>query len=46
MRYHRVTACEMKFMRRTTGYTKWDHRRNEEILDKIKIKPVIDYSQI
>ena len=23
----RITACEMKFMRRTAGCTKWDHRK-------------------
>jgi len=23
-------------MWRTTGYTKWDHKRNEDILDKTK----------
>jgi hypothetical protein len=25
------------------SYTKWDHRTNEDILDKLKIKPLIDY---
>jgi len=34
---NRCTAREMKFMRRTAGYTKWDHKRNEVILDKLKI---------
>jgi hypothetical protein len=24
---------------------KWDHKVNEHILDKVKIKPVIDYFQ-
>jgi hypothetical protein len=33
----------MKFQQRTGNYTKWDHKRNEDILDKLKIKPVIDY---
>jgi predicted glycosyltransferase len=23
-------------------YTKWDHKRNEDILDKLKIKPFVD----
>jgi hypothetical protein len=37
-----MTTCEMKFMRGTAraGYTKWDHKRNEDILDEIKVKPV------
>ena len=29
---NRITASEMKFMRRKAGYTKWDHQRNEGIL--------------
>jgi len=32
----------MKFTRRTVGYTKRNHKRNENILDKLKIKPVIN----
>jgi hypothetical protein len=28
---------------KNSGYTNWNHRRNEEILDKLKIIPVIDY---
>jgi hypothetical protein len=35
----------MKFVQGTAGYTKWDHKRNEDILDKLKIKPIIDYIQ-
>jgi hypothetical protein len=35
----------MKFIGKTTGYTKWDHTRNEDILDKQQIKPVTDYVQ-
>jgi hypothetical protein len=31
----RITACEMKFMRRTAGYTKWDLKRNEEVLKEL-----------
>jgi hypothetical protein len=40
---NRLTACEMKFMRRTAGYTKWDHKRNEDILTELKIEPMIHY---
>jgi hypothetical protein len=25
------------------GYTKRDHKSNEDILDKLKIKPAMDY---
>jgi len=30
---NRITACEMKFFWRTADYIKWDHERNEDILD-------------
>lgn len=39
----RITACEMRFMRRTAGYTKWDLKRNCEILKELKTQPVLDY---
>jgi hypothetical protein len=37
------TVCEVKFMRRAEGYTKWDHKRNEDILTELKIEPMVDY---
>jgi hypothetical protein len=39
----RITACEIKFMRRTGGYTKWDLKRNEEVLNELKVEPILDY---
>jgi hypothetical protein len=36
-------ACEMKFMRRTAGDTKWDLQRNEEVLKELKVEPILDY---
>jgi hypothetical protein len=30
----------MKFFRRTAGYTLFDHTRNEEILEVLKVEPV------
>jgi hypothetical protein len=30
----------MKFTRRTAGYNEWDHKRNEDISDKLKIKNI------
>jgi hypothetical protein len=30
----------MKIFRRTVGYTPFDHKRNEEILEALKIEPV------
>ena len=30
-------------MCRTAGYTKWDRKRNEEVLQELNIIPTIDY---
>jgi hypothetical protein len=35
----------MKFIWKTAGYTKWDHKTNEDILDKLKIKSLTDCIQ-
>jgi hypothetical protein len=32
----------MKFVRRTTSYTKWGHKRNEYILMALKTKAATD----
>jgi len=29
----------MKFFRRTAGYTLYDHKWNEEILEELKVEP-------
>jgi len=42
---NRITDCEMKFIWKTAGYTKWDHKTNEDILDKLKIKSLTDCIQ-
>ena len=34
---------EMRFMRHTAGYAKWDLKRNEDILRELHIEPVLDY---
>jgi hypothetical protein len=39
----RITAYEMKFMGRTAGYTKWDLKRNEEVLKEFKVEPILYY---
>jgi hypothetical protein len=39
----RITACKMKFMHRTPRYTKWDMKRNEEVLKELKVEPILDY---
>ena len=41
--FRRMTANDMKFMRCTTGYTKWDHKHNNDIMDKLQLEPIINY---
>jgi len=38
----RVTAAEMKYMRRTAGYTWTDYKTNEQIAKELKITPILD----
>ncbi|KAJ4427818.1 hypothetical protein ANN_25546 [Periplaneta americana] len=37
----RINAAEMEFMRRTAGVTKWDHKRNDEILKELTTEPIL-----
>jgi hypothetical protein len=38
----RLKASEMKFLRRTAGYTLLDHKKNEDILHKLNTTPVLE----
>jgi hypothetical protein len=38
----RITGCDMTFMQRTAGYTKWDLKRNEGVLKEVKVEPILD----
>ena len=38
----RITAAEMKFLRRTAKYTWQDHKRNEDILTELKVVPALE----
>jgi len=38
----RITAAEMKYMRRTTGYTWTDYKTNTQITKELKITPILD----
>jgi len=38
----RITAAEMKYMRRTARYTWTDCRTNEQIVKELKITPILD----
>jgi hypothetical protein len=35
-----LTSIEIKFFRRTAGFTVFDHERNEEILEELRVGPV------
>jgi hypothetical protein len=35
----------MQFMRRTAGYTLFDHKQSEDILKELQIEPVITHVQ-
>jgi hypothetical protein len=41
----RTTTAEMKYMRRTAGYTSTDHKTNTEIAKELNITPVLDKIQ-
>jgi hypothetical protein len=38
----RLTAAEMKYMRRTAGYTWTDYKTNIKIAKQLKITPILD----
>ena len=40
---NRITASEMKFMRATVGYTRWDHKRNEDVLRELQLESVVHF---
>jgi len=38
----RITAAEMKYMRRTAGYTWTDYKTITQIMKELKITPILD----
>ena len=38
----RITAADMKYMRRTTGYTWTDYKTKAQIAKEFKITPILD----
>jgi hypothetical protein len=38
----RISAAEMKYMRRTAGYTGTDYKTNTQIAKELKITPILD----
>jgi hypothetical protein len=39
----RLISAEMCFLRRTAGYTRWDHKRNEDILTELQMSQITEY---
>jgi hypothetical protein len=39
----RFISAEMGFLRRTAGYTRWDHKRNEDILTELQISHITEF---
>jgi hypothetical protein len=43
----KLISAEMRFIRRTLGYTLFDYKRNEELMDimdqQLKTTPIIDF---
>jgi hypothetical protein len=39
----RLISTEMCFLRRTAGYTGWDHKRNEDILTELQISQITEF---
>ena len=38
----RITAAEMKYMRRTAGYTWTDYKTNAQIAKELKLTPILE----
>jgi hypothetical protein len=38
----RLMSAEMCFLKRTAGYTRWDHKRNEDILTELQISRITE----
>jgi len=38
----RITAAEIKYMRRTAGYTWTDYKTNTQITKELKVTPILD----
>lgn len=38
----RITAAEVKFLRRTAGYIRMDCKRNEDILKELEAEPILE----
>jgi hypothetical protein len=41
----RLMSAEMRFIRRTAGYTLLDRKKSEDILQELKVDPIMDFVQ-
>jgi hypothetical protein len=39
----RLISAEMRFLRRTAGYTRCDHKINEDILTELQISQITEF---
>jgi hypothetical protein len=39
----RLISAEMHFLRRTAGYIRWDHKRNEDILTELQMWQITEF---
>jgi hypothetical protein len=39
----RLISAEMRFLRRTAGYTRWDHKRNKDILTELQFSQITEF---
>jgi hypothetical protein len=42
----RLRSAEMCFLRRSAGYTGWDHKRNEDILTELQISQMTEFMSV
>ena len=41
--FSRITTSEIEFMRAMRGYTRWDHKRNNVIVKKLHLQPILQF---
>jgi hypothetical protein len=39
-----IISAEIRFLRRTAGYTHWDHKRNKDILTELQISQITEFT--
>jgi hypothetical protein len=39
----RLISAEIRFLSRTAGYTRWDHKRNEDILTELQMSQIREF---